>query len=89
MLPATAAVTQLPYLDGPRALIQRGVQAVLLCNGLFTSERPLGAVYAEELAYLKAPLSTPETVTGPEDPSGLVMVDEAERLVRIGQAGAG
>jgi hypothetical protein len=89
VLPATAAVTQLPYLDGPRALIQRGVQAVLLCNGLLTSERPLGAVYAEELAYLKAPLGTPETVTGPENPSGLVMVDEAERLVRIGQAGAG
>jgi CubicO group peptidase (beta-lactamase class C family) len=89
VLPATAAETQLPYLDGPRALIQRGVQAVLLCNGLFTSERPLGAVYEEELAYLKVPLGTPETVTGPENPSGLVMVDEAERLVRIGQAGAG
>ena len=55
-LPAAAAESHLPYLDGPRASIQRGVQAVLLCNGVFTSERPLEAVFREELAYLKAPL---------------------------------
>lgn len=51
-LPAAAAESHLPYLDGPRAIIQRGVQAVLLCNGVFTSERPLGAVFREGLAYL-------------------------------------
>ena len=31
-LPAAAAESHLPYLDGPRAMIQRGVQAVLLCK---------------------------------------------------------
>ena len=60
-LPAAAAESHLPYLDGPRAMIQRGVQAVLLCNGVFTSERPLEAVFREELAYLKAPLGSPAT----------------------------
>jgi CubicO group peptidase (beta-lactamase class C family) len=86
-LPAAAAESHLPYLDGPRAIIQRGVQAVLLCNGVFTSERPLEAVFREELAYLKAPLGSPATVGEPGDASAEVVVDRANRSVRIGALG--
>ena len=40
------------YFEANRAMIRNGVQAVLTCNGLFTSERTLDQVFAEELAYL-------------------------------------
>ncbi|MGB0408127.1 MAG: hypothetical protein ACPGC1_12625, partial [Pseudomonadales bacterium] len=86
-LPAAAAESLLPYLDGPRAMIQRGVQAVLLCNGVFTSERPLEAVFREELAYLKAPLGSPATVGEPSDVKAEVAVDRDSRSVRIGALG--
>ena len=86
-LPAAAAESHLPYLDGPRAIIQRGVQAVLLCNGVFTSERPLEAVFREELAYLKAPLGSPATAGDASDASAEVAIDRANRSVRIGALG--
>ena len=41
------------YFENNRQMIRNGVQAVLLCNGLFTSHRSLERVFAEELAYLK------------------------------------
>ena len=85
--PAAAAESHLPYLDGPRAIIQRGVQAVLLCNGVFTSERPLEAVFREELAYLNAPLGSPATVGDPSDASAEVVIDRAGKSVRIGALG--
>jgi CubicO group peptidase (beta-lactamase class C family) len=40
------------YFSANRILIRNGVQAVLMCNGLFTSHRSLEQVYAQELAYL-------------------------------------
>jgi CubicO group peptidase (beta-lactamase class C family) len=86
-LPAAPAESHLPYLDGPRGIIQRGVQAVLLCNGVFTSERPLEAVFREELAYLKAPLGNPATVGEPSDAAAEVAIDRAARSVRIGALG--
>lgn len=87
-LPAAAAESHLPYLDGPRAMIQRGVQAVLLCNGVFTSERPLKAVFREELAYLKAPPGSPATVGEPSDPSAQVVIDQQSVSARY-QPGIG
>ena len=44
---ATAALTS------NQKMIRNGVQAVLMCNGLFTSNRTLAQVFSQELAYLK------------------------------------
>jgi len=51
--PAGAA-PQAPFdpFDASREMIHRGVQAVLTCNGLFTSRRTLEQVFAQELAYM-------------------------------------
>ena len=49
-MPGTAQTVD--YYEANRAMIRNGVQAVLTCNGLFTSERRLDQVFAEELAYL-------------------------------------
>jgi CubicO group peptidase (beta-lactamase class C family) len=46
------------YFSANRELISRGVQAVLMCNGLFTSERTLAQVFEQELAYLENPVGT-------------------------------
>ncbi|WP_241505955.1 serine hydrolase domain-containing protein [Parahaliea mediterranea] len=46
--PATAS----DYFKPQRQLIRHGVEAVLACNGLFTSKRTLAQVKRQELAYL-------------------------------------
>lgn len=46
------------YFAANRTLIRNGVQAVLMCNGLFTSQRTIGQVFAQELAYLKHPIGS-------------------------------
>ncbi len=48
------------YWTANRKMIQNGVQAILTCNGLFTSNRSLEQVYEQELKYLKNPLGTPK-----------------------------
>jgi len=40
------------YFATNRQMIRNGVQAVLMCNGLFTSHRTLDQVFDQELAYL-------------------------------------
>lgn len=50
--PVTAAADDYDYFSANRHLISSGVQAVLTCNGLFTSRRTLDQVRAQELAYL-------------------------------------
>jgi CubicO group peptidase (beta-lactamase class C family) len=46
------------YFEANRLMIQNGVQAILTCNGLFTSERTLEQVFEQELAYLSEPVGT-------------------------------
>jgi len=61
LLPSTAAAQQrerYDYWQHQRAMVQRGVQAVLQCNGLFTSNRTLEQVFGQELAYLDSPVGT-------------------------------
>ena len=59
MLSASAQQTETyDYALSSRKLIQHGVQAILTCNGLFTSNRTLEQVYDQELAYLKEPVGT-------------------------------
>ncbi|HEX7061291.1 MAG TPA: serine hydrolase [Woeseiaceae bacterium] len=48
------------YFAASRETIRRGVQAMLMCNGLFTSERTLEQVFDQELAYLEHPIGTAE-----------------------------
>ncbi len=39
------------YFSANRTMIRNGVQAVLMCNGLFTGERSLEQVFGQELIY--------------------------------------
>lgn len=48
------------YFSTNRQMIRNGVQAILMCNGLFTSNRTLEQVFDQELAYL-----TPTRFEGP------------------------
>lgn len=40
------------YFSANRQMVRNGVQSVLLCNGLFASNRSLRSVFRHELAYL-------------------------------------
>lgn len=69
------------YFGANRLMIRNGVQAVLLCNGLFTSERTIAQVFAQELAYLPEPVGTAK--------GGDYVVDRDRRAVAIGGDGSG
>ena len=62
-----------------RDVIQRGQQAIFMCNGLFTSNRTLEQVFAQELAFLRHPVGTPD--------GGDYVVDGERRTVAIGGPG--
>jgi CubicO group peptidase (beta-lactamase class C family) len=64
------------YWQPQRDMVQRGVQAILQCNGLFTSNRTLAQVFAQELAYLDRPIGTAQ--------GGDYEVDWDRRAVAIG-----
>jgi len=55
---ASPQIDDFDYFSANRAVIRNGVQAILMCNGLFTSGRNLEQVFAEELAYLPDPVGT-------------------------------
>ena len=59
-----AATPNYDYYSANRTLIRNGVQAVLMCNGLFTSKRSLEQVFARELAYLTGRLGPPVGTPG-------------------------
>jgi len=67
------------YFRANREMIQYGVQAVLMCNGLFTSNRTLEQVFEQELAYLRQPVGTPR--------GGDYEVDRERRTVAVGVPG--
>lgn len=73
---ATPALAETDYFDANRKTIRNGVQAILTCNGLFTSQRPHELVVDEELAYLRVP-----RFGGVSDN---MAVDEARRAVTAG-----
>ena len=68
------------YFAPQREMIQRGVQAILQCNGLFTGDRTLEQVFDQELAYLRDPVGTAE--------GGDYVVDRERKAVAIGAPGA-
>ena len=82
LLPATARVQQkdsYDYWRFQRDMIQHGQQALLMCNGLFTSNRTLEQVFAQELAYLRQPVGTAR--------GGDYEVDRNRRTVAVGKPG--
>jgi CubicO group peptidase (beta-lactamase class C family) len=74
---SASAAGDYDYFAANRQLISRGVQAVLTCNGLFTSRRTLEQVLAQELAYLDDPRRGLAAV-GPYE------VHNRERAVTVG-----
>ena len=69
------------YFAANRTLIRNGVQAVLMCNGLFTSHRSLDQVFAQELAYLSNPVG--------DASGGDYAVETKQRAVRVGDEASG
>jgi CubicO group peptidase (beta-lactamase class C family) len=82
LLPAPVAAQQedtYDYWKFNREMIQRGQQAIFMCNGLFTSNRTLDQIFAQELAYLRSPIGTPQ--------GGDYVVDRERRAVAVGADG--
>ncbi len=91
LLPIMALALLLPSLAGAqqresydywrfqRDMVQHGQQAILMCNGLFTSNRTLEQVFDQELAYIRQPVGTPR--------GGDYVVDGERRAVAIGASG--
>ncbi|MDP2284076.1 MAG: hypothetical protein Q8L06_08045, partial [Pseudohongiella sp.] len=71
---------QYDYWAPQRAMVQRGQQAVFMCNGLFTSHRTLEQVFRQELAFLRNPIGTVE--------GGDYHVDWERQAVEVGVADA-
>jgi len=69
------------YFAADRQLIRNGLQAVLMCNGLFTSIRPLNLVFRHELAYMAS--DRLGGVVGSSE-GGEYQIDEARKAVAIG-----
>lgn len=67
------------YNRPSRDMISQGVQAILMCNGLFTSHRSPEQVFRQELAYLKQPVGTAE--------GGDYRIDWDRKAVTIGVPG--
>ena len=64
------------YWRPQRDMIRRGQQAIFMCNGLFTSNRSIENVFAQELAFLPDPIGTPS--------GGDYVVNKSLRAVAIG-----
>ena len=64
------------YWQFNRKMIRYGQQAVFMCNGLFTSNRTLEQIFAQELAYLPDPVGTPS--------GGDYWVDRDRQAVAVG-----
>ena len=68
------------YWQPQRAMVQRGQQAVFMCNGLFTSNRSLEQIFAQELAFFREPIGSAD--------GGDYNIDWNRRAVEIGASGA-
>jgi CubicO group peptidase (beta-lactamase class C family) len=77
--PRPAQAQEYDYWRVQREMIQRGQQAIMTCNGLFTSNRTIEQVYAQELKFLSTPIGTAS--------GGDYTIDRARRAVAIGAPG--
>jgi CubicO group peptidase (beta-lactamase class C family) len=78
-LPLAAPAQPADYFEANREMVRRGVQAVLTCNGLFTSQRTPEQVFAQELAYMAPHIGTAQ--------GGDYRVHRDRRAVEIGTPG--
>jgi len=84
-LPALGAQEEtFDYFEANRRMIRNGVQAVLMCNGLFTSQRSLDQVFGQELAYLIGFGGVVGTPAG-----GEYSVDRERKVVGVGGGSSG
>ncbi|HUL66522.1 MAG TPA: serine hydrolase [Burkholderiaceae bacterium] len=65
------------YWQYDRELIQRGMQAMFMCSGLFVSNRTLEKIFEQELAFLDHPVGTPG--------GGDYVIDRKRRAVAVGK----
>jgi len=81
-IPANAEqASDFDYFDANRIMINNGVEAVLMCNGLFTSNRSLEQVFDQELAYLEHPVG--------DASGGDYVIDRDLKAVAIGDGISG
>ena len=64
------------YWQFQRQMVRQGQQAIFMCNGLFTGNRTLENVFAQELAFLPEPIGTPR--------GGDYVINETRQAVAIG-----
>ena len=82
LVPASAVAQQeenYDYWQFNRQMIRYGQQAVFMCNGLFTGNRSLENVFAQELAFLPQPIGTAH--------GGDYVINETRQAVAIGAGG--
>ena len=78
---SATARAEYDYFEANRDMIRNGVQAVLMCNGLFTSGRSLEQVKAQELRYITGKYQQP--------PSDDVRIDTKKKAVTVGDKEGG
>lgn len=74
---AQQTATRYDYNYASRALIDAGMQASFLCNGLFVSNRTLDQIYSAEMKMELMPLVPPEQIK----------VDREAKTVMVGEPG--
>jgi CubicO group peptidase (beta-lactamase class C family) len=62
VLSGQQTATRYEYLQSNEALINSGMQALFICNGLFVSNRTMEQLYAAELKMSMMPLVPPEQI---------------------------
>jgi len=78
---ASPQVEDFDYFAANRTMVRNGVQAILMCNGLFTSGRTLKQVFTQELAYLPNPVGSVD--------GGEYLIDRERQAVAIGGGESG
>src|SRR5438094_7117115 len=71
--------TRYDYHESTEALINAGMQALFICNGLFVSNRTLAQLYDAELKLDLMPLAPPDQIK----------IDRERRTVAVGENGKG
>ncbi len=71
--------TAFDYWRYNRDTVWRGMQALMMCNGLFTSGRTLEQIFAQELKYLPKPIGTAA--------GGDYSIDRGLKAVAVGAPG--
>src|SRR4051812_47185784 len=69
--------TRYAYHQSTEALINSGMQALFICNGLFVSNRTMEQLYGAELKMNLLPLAPPDEIT----------IDRERKTVAVGKGG--